>query len=866
MKNKTRKTAVKKPELEIPEALGITPTLGWAWLLLPIIILGQFMITLGRTAEDPRLIVGVLLAAVGSLVLVWLARGQAQSYLATPEQISQRQGIFFNVVVVLLLLVTSWLNYTTVRIGFAEDERWEFTLMGLPAYMQGWQWWSAYDEPLVHNVNAGLCHLFGLRYDTFKLTAFFFRTGAGIFLWLLARELFGQRIGFWTGVILASSVMYMCSFNTVIKELSVPLVFLACVYFSLRGLRTRSAGNLLIGGLLAGLACYTYINRWAFLAALVCFAFATIIMRERTYAVTNAGKKPLLWLVGLLILATPGIYYQCLYPQASFFSEHATNHSAWHNGGALLLFKDVWLNLLAIVYRGDGWFTSNYALAPMLWWPWACAFWVGIGVMLLRLREARVYGPLLLMAALISFASLNYMYTPNFKLLRAAMLLAIIPAALGVDFLAAMLARGRRWPWLRWAPLLLMLLALGHGGFKLRTVMRNPASWWFYAANPVAPIEDFVFAHPQYRFFGVNQSITDPTPASRVTTIMDLRQVLETPVDGRDWVFLFQAGRQEYQQTLEANLKTWSNIFPGGAIKAHRFPVEGGQWLGFVSYQVPAARVWGLPLVNAAESHDAQAAAWWRRVVLWHKHGLVTEAWRDALQAAHLDPGYYERAEALLGNVSGGLDGRVDLLLKGHLWNEARVELEAYARNHTLGALQQSRLDFLKTRGLEMEVYATYTAGTSIVARLRQYMPVAHAGGITFARAKGQVYAPRDGTYRFGAVGGGLDSAHKVTIDNKIVSEHSRYRAYTGLMPIFLNKGLHAFEVENCAPWRNQGDSPFLTRPPDPLSHLYNFTACFTLQWQIENAPLTLIPPEFLYATGAMETPVPPGFFVPEKK
>ncbi|GAF84219.1 unnamed protein product, partial [marine sediment metagenome] len=297
--------------------------------------------------------------------------------------------------------------------------------------------------------------------------------------------------------------------------------------------------------------------------------------------------------------------------------------------------------------------------------------------------------------------------------------------------------------------------------------------------------------------------------------------------------------------------------------------IEGGRWPVFVSYRVPASKYWYLPRVDNAADFATQASVWWQRAALLHEHGLTLEAWRDALQACRLNSEYYSRSDRLLGN-EGGRKGRLAILIRGRLWNEACAELEYWAKKSELTPHELLWRRFLEAHGLEMRVYSTYTASDpdSYLARFRQYFPAIHLGYSLAprpflphlaARAEGRLYIPQDGLYRFGILTT-LDSPLAIEIDGKRVHEFSRYRTDDGSNPpgIFLTRGMHAFLAENCILLRYDGVPPVRPCISDPLSYLYGFDVFWSLKWQYEDGEMTLIPPEYLYVSGAEMVARPP--------
>lgn len=835
------------------------------WCFVLLIVLGQLIISFGKEMiGDGHHILGVFLALSGGSALVWFAKPIVDDYWNHPIPLLPWQSVMIPVVLVMLFFAVSLLNYKIIQIGYDADETLEFGLVGLPAYKYGWIWWGGYDETLTHNINAFLCRLFSIRFETFKLTAFFFRTAAGIFLWLLATELFGKKVGFWSGLIVVSSTMYMCSLDSVIKEISVPAVFLACLFFTFYGLRTANRYTLLLGGICAGVVPYTYISKVSMAVVLLCWPFFAFASREKTYSIKVAGRNFWWWIIGFLIFVSPFFYYLVRYPHAQVLAGHVVDQSSWHKGGPFLIIQTFWVTFLGIMHKGDSWMTRNYNAHPMLWWLWAIPFWIGLPMMLQRLRESRMAIPLLLMTTSLGLASLNYLYAPNFKLSRPTMLLSILPAAIGIDFLATTLVWHFRRRIFQWTPLIFFLCSFSYGWSELKTVAINPLSWWF--RDNIKYREDFIRAHPQSRFFGVGTYITDTRPESPITEIITLRHLLETPHKGHDIIFLFPSGREAWERTL---IDFWKTLYPGGESQTHTVSVEGGRWPVMNSYKLPASKYWFLPSIPETADPIQKASLWWQRAVLLQKHHLTLEAWRDALEAAHLVPSYYSKADLLLGN-NKGREGRLAILIHGKLWNEACAELNFWAKKSFLLPLESAWLDFLNSHGLEMKVFATYTATADPpLAVFRQYFPEIHLGyaeavirrRLFFAsRAEGQLYVPKEGFYRFERLRA-VGNPQKIMLDQTPIFEFSnQHNDFIQSEPIFLKRGLHAFTAETCTPYCFEGEPPVLPCIPDSLSYLYNLNVCWSLKWQYEQDPFTLIPPQYLYAPGAKETPLPPPF------
>jgi hypothetical protein len=273
--------------------------------------------------------------------------------------------------------------------------------------------------------------------------------------------------------------------------------------------------------------------------------------------------------------------------------------------------------------------------------------------------------------------------------------------------------------------------------------------------------------------------------------------------------------------------------------------------------------------VDHALSNEAQSTLLWQRAGILKEHGLLLEAWRDALKAAQLDPKYYLLADQLLGNDKGQ-KGRLAVLIQARLWEEAREQLIHLRATSQLSKEEERWLAFLELHGLNMEVFSTYTATDKPLTTVREYfadVPVGfgawYMGAPTIqfsARATGRLFVPREGYYQFDMRT--ILVPRKITIDGKPVLEISRYRYdSTPSERVFLSQGMHELVVENCVLYHFDGKIPVPTCIPDPLNYLYGADDMYwSLKWMPEGATsFVLIPPQYLYAPGANYTPDPPS-------
>lgn len=828
-----------------------------------MVVLGQSLVSLsGETSPAGQAIAGVALALAGAFVLVRRDYGIPPPSGEWNTGDSPRPRVWGALLALIALMAASWLNFHAVRVGYDADESLELCLTAFPASQAGWLWWRGYDEPLTGNVLAVLWRFLPADYDSVKLAAFLLRTAAGVFVWLLASECFGRRVGLWCGLIVAASVMYVCSFNTVIKETSAPAVFFGCLFFTFRGLRTGSRWACVAGGVFAGLVPYTYATRMAMAGALAFWPLAAWFSAEKDYSLRGKGRLLPWCLVPALLMSAPFLYHLVRYPHAQILGGAAANQNSWFKGGLPLLLSDTWVDLQGIFAVGDHWFTRNYDSQPMLWFPVAVFFWVGLVLILFRWRETRVTIPLVLAVLCLGLAGMNWVNSPNFKLSRPAMLLATIPAALGMEWFSTRLARRFGKEILHWLiPSAVVLASFLHANLLLGQVGLHPASWWF--RDPVLPREEFVRSHPDSLLFGIGVHVTNFRSEAPLREITSLREVLETPGDDREVVFLFPDGRQDWHRPL---VQFWTSLYPGGRLEQHTVPVEGNRrWPVLITYTLPASAYWWLKPVKPDAPPLERASQYWDRARLLKEHRLPLEAWREALIAARLDPRLDSRVDALMEN-RGGRRGRLATLLRNGLWEEAREDLRFRGRLGGPSDWEREWLRFLDAHGLETRVYATHTPEEPILAQFRWYAPEMFMGygaaalrRVHFSmRADGQLDIPETGSYRFRRLTN-LGTPQRIMIDGTSVFEFSNRRAdFEESAPILLSKGLHELRVENCNEFCFRGPASLPPRVPDPLSGHYQMDNFFALMWARGSGPFQTVPPERLYAPGAREIPVPP--------
>ncbi len=247
----------------------------------------------------------------------------------------------------------------------------------------------------------------------------------------LARRLFGERAAFGAAFLVAVSTWALILGRWGWIQQAMSLLLVLALERMLAGLSGKGSGAFLAGGLIAGLACHTYIA--AYLAALVLFAWLAAISLGRR------DPRPAIFAgAGILVGVLPiGLFYLS-HPE--FLGGRLLE--AGPRGGIGKVLSDVLWNTFdysaMLFFMGDPYSRHGLPLVPHFSAPVIALVVTGLGVAFAR-RWKQATGLWLLLAATLlgGILSARVPGTPNGFRTGFAGVLILAPAGLGLASLAA---------------------------------------------------------------------------------------------------------------------------------------------------------------------------------------------------------------------------------------------------------------------------------------------------------------------------------------------------------------------------------------------------------------------------------------------
>jgi 4-amino-4-deoxy-L-arabinose transferase-like glycosyltransferase len=216
-----------------------------------------------------------------------------------------------------------------------------------------------------------------------------------VFSYLLARQLFGQRVALLATAGLAVSFWHIFDSRVGLRAISLPMMQAIGYYLFWLGLQQGSKGWFLGAGLFLGAAFYTYTSSLLVLVTLLCFmvylcVFQKDLLRQRWQGI-------ILTLVVALLVFVPEAWYVIRHPMTSTtrirgLGSHLT---ALANGDPIPVLRDTLAVAGMFGFRGDPEWRYNLAGRPVFDGFSALLFYVGIGIALARLKRPE-YGFLLI--------------------------------------------------------------------------------------------------------------------------------------------------------------------------------------------------------------------------------------------------------------------------------------------------------------------------------------------------------------------------------------------------------------------------------------------------------------------------------------
>ena len=215
-----------------------------------------------------------------------------------------------------------------------------------------------------------------------------------VFSYLLARQLFGQRVALLATAGLAVSFWHIFDSRVGLRPISLPMMQAIGYYLFWLGLQRGGAGWFLGAGLFLGGAFYTYTSGPLALATLLFFAVYLLVLQRDLLRRRWQGIV-LTFGVALLVFV-PEACHVLRHPVASTARARGLGSHlvALANGDPIPVLRDTLAVAGMFGFRGDPEWRYNLAARPVFDGFSALLFYVGIGLALARLKKPE-YGFLL---------------------------------------------------------------------------------------------------------------------------------------------------------------------------------------------------------------------------------------------------------------------------------------------------------------------------------------------------------------------------------------------------------------------------------------------------------------------------------------
>jgi DNA-binding beta-propeller fold protein YncE/4-amino-4-deoxy-L-arabinose transferase-like glycosyltransferase len=260
---------------------------------------------------------------------------------------------------------------------------------------------------------------FGANIFALRLVATLLGLAAVGGVYFLARLLFGVPVAIVAGLLLASERWHVNFSRFAMNGILVPALSVGAVYFAIRGLRTGRLRDLGLAGLFLALGAYSY-PAFYIVPVLLAIVFLVMLARERLALLRRtAGGLVALVVVGLLVLS-PLIGFAIRDSRA--FGERTQTTSIFRDKtpeqARAALTESVRAHVLMFHVTGDRNGRHNLPGAPMIDPITGALLALGLVVALSRVRR------------------------PEYALLVAWLVLAVLPGVLSLDFEAPQAYRG----------------------------------------------------------------------------------------------------------------------------------------------------------------------------------------------------------------------------------------------------------------------------------------------------------------------------------------------------------------------------------------------------------------------------------------
>lgn len=251
-------------------------------------------------------------------------------------------------------------------------------------------------EGLFMNLVALCFKLFGVSTLTLKLPAIIFGTLTIFGIFLLAKEIFNERVGLISAFLTAVSFWTLNFSRISFRANMLPFVLTFSFYFVFRAIRTKKISDFAIGGFIFGIGMHTYIA-WRIAPLILIFLLISLFFTKRKFFQTY-WKGILSFVVFTLIAAAPMLW--TFYSHPEYFESRSDSiyvFSPQMNGGHPVetLAKTFFLSLGKYNFWGDQNWRHNFPPYPILDPITGAAFFFGFFYSvfrLIRLARLRLHG------------------------------------------------------------------------------------------------------------------------------------------------------------------------------------------------------------------------------------------------------------------------------------------------------------------------------------------------------------------------------------------------------------------------------------------------------------------------------------------
>ncbi len=212
----------------------------------------------------------------------------------------------------------------------------------------------------------------------------------------LGRELFGRRVGAIAAILASTTVWTLNLSRVAFRAVAMPPLMAVSLALLWRALRLRRLSTMVWGGVVYGLAFYTYLAT-PFSAIALVFFFLYTLLRHNWHRHRRMSWLPgwaLFGLVSLVVVTPLGLYLLGHWQGTLGRAAQVSVLNASVNGGDLwgTLLRHTWRTLRGFLYRGDFIPRHNVPLRAVFDPLVGLAFVAGIGISLARERRLPACG------------------------------------------------------------------------------------------------------------------------------------------------------------------------------------------------------------------------------------------------------------------------------------------------------------------------------------------------------------------------------------------------------------------------------------------------------------------------------------------